>query len=331
MVAANVFETMGKVSDKLRCIVVPATQHIYKMALEEGLIEIFVKAGCFVSGPTCGACLGMSCGVLAPGEVCVSTTNRNFKGRMGNGGIVHLVSPATAALTAIKGVITEPTEELCNIVFTSLQNPAKNRMPRDICGTVPTGWADVSFKAPDYCRLLARVDKRWLEQRPFPARCFICRLTTSIPTRFIPAKYLTETDKKVFGEHCLENTIKDRSDFSSRRYWWPAKTSVADRPESMPRGRSRRPVSDASSLHHLRAYLKIICSRMGFLCITLPKGTVDLLMKNKPETLSVDLEEGVISWSEKFGQLLGRAKLLISVLLFPIIGKISPKTAELWA
>ena len=100
-IAATVFRLMKrKVADNIRCVVVPATQHVWEMALKEGLLETFANAGCFVSGPTCGACLGMSCGVIAPGEVCVSTTNRNFPGRMGQGGMVHLVSPATAAMTA---------------------------------------------------------------------------------------------------------------------------------------------------------------------------------------------------------------------------------------
>ncbi len=75
------------------------------MALEEGIIDIFMKAGFCVTNPTCGACLGMSNGVLAEGEACASTTNRNFNGRMGRGGMVHLMSPATAAATAIEGVI----------------------------------------------------------------------------------------------------------------------------------------------------------------------------------------------------------------------------------
>jgi len=94
------------ISDNVRAIIVPATPKIYSDALDEGLIKIFMNAGCLVSNPTCGACLGMSTGVLANGEVAASTTNRNFSGRMGKGGTVHLMSPATAAATAITGVIT---------------------------------------------------------------------------------------------------------------------------------------------------------------------------------------------------------------------------------
>jgi len=95
-----------KINDLVRGIVSPATPEIYSQALEEGIIKIFMDAGFCVTNPTCGACLGMSNGVLADGEVCASTTNRNFNGRMGKGGMVHLMSPATAAASAIAGQIT---------------------------------------------------------------------------------------------------------------------------------------------------------------------------------------------------------------------------------
>ncbi|MBR5645648.1 MAG: 3-isopropylmalate dehydratase large subunit [Treponema sp.] len=96
-----------KIAPNIRVIVSPATQAVYRQALEEGLITVFTEAGCCVTNPSCGACLGMSCGVLAENEVCISTTNRNFYGRMGKGGIVHLASPSTAAFSAIKGFICE--------------------------------------------------------------------------------------------------------------------------------------------------------------------------------------------------------------------------------
>jgi 3-isopropylmalate/(R)-2-methylmalate dehydratase large subunit len=78
------------------------------MALDEGLIKIFMEAGFCILNPTCGACLGMSSGVLAEGEVCASTTNRNFNGRMGKGGMVHLMSPYSAAAAAVTGSLTDP-------------------------------------------------------------------------------------------------------------------------------------------------------------------------------------------------------------------------------
>jgi 3-isopropylmalate/(R)-2-methylmalate dehydratase large subunit len=96
-----------KIADSLRGIVSPATPKIFQQALSEGIIQIFMDAGFCVTNPTCGACLGMSNGVLAEGEACASTSNRNFNGRMGKGGMVHLMSPVTAAATAITGVITD--------------------------------------------------------------------------------------------------------------------------------------------------------------------------------------------------------------------------------
>lgn len=104
-IAASIL-TGKKISKHVRGILSPATPLIYAMAMKEGLLEIFQEAGFCITNPTCGACLGMSNGVLANGEVCASTTNRNFYGRMGTGGTVHLMSPATAAATAISGKIT---------------------------------------------------------------------------------------------------------------------------------------------------------------------------------------------------------------------------------
>ena len=95
-----------KISPELRAIVSPATPKIFSQALDEGIIKIFMDAGFCVTNPTCGACLGMSNGILAKGESCASTSNRNFNGRMGKGGMVHLMSPATAAATAVAGFIT---------------------------------------------------------------------------------------------------------------------------------------------------------------------------------------------------------------------------------
>ena len=92
----------------VRGIVTPATPKVYSMALEEGIIKIFMDAGFCILNPTCGACLGMSSGVLAEGEVCASTTNRNFNGRMGKCGTVHLMSPYAAAAAAVTGTISDP-------------------------------------------------------------------------------------------------------------------------------------------------------------------------------------------------------------------------------
>lgn len=104
-IAAQVLKG-NKISNSVRGIISPATPKVFRMAMDEGILKIFMDAGFCVTNPTCGACLGMSNGVLAEGEVCASTTNRNFNGRMGKGGMVHLMSPATAAASAISGHIT---------------------------------------------------------------------------------------------------------------------------------------------------------------------------------------------------------------------------------
>ncbi|MGD9974523.1 MAG: 3-isopropylmalate dehydratase large subunit [Desulfatirhabdiaceae bacterium] len=117
-VAAEILK--GKtIHPRIRGIVSPATPAIFQQALDEGILKIFMDSGFCVTNPTCGACLGMSNGVLAPDEICASTTNRNFSGRMGKGGMVHLMSPASAAATAIAG-------HLCDY-----KAPAANRQTSD--------------------------------------------------------------------------------------------------------------------------------------------------------------------------------------------------------
>jgi 3-isopropylmalate/(R)-2-methylmalate dehydratase large subunit len=99
----------NRVHKDVRCIIIPATQRIWKECLQEGLFEIFINAGCVISTPTCGPCLGGHMGVLAEGERAVSTTNRNFVGRMGHSkSEVYLASPAVAAASAITGRISSP-------------------------------------------------------------------------------------------------------------------------------------------------------------------------------------------------------------------------------
>mgnify|MGYP000744950654 CR=1 FL=1 len=98
-----------KVHPSVRCIIIPATQEIYKEAMKLGYIDTFIDAGAAVSTPTCGPCLGGYMGILAAGERAVSTTNRNFRGRMGHvDSEVYLASPYTAAASAVTGYITSP-------------------------------------------------------------------------------------------------------------------------------------------------------------------------------------------------------------------------------
>ena len=100
------------VADGVRCIIIPATMRIYRECVERGYVTAFIDAGAVVSTPTCGPCLGGYMGILAAGERCVATTNRNFVGRMGHvDSEVYLASPATAAASALTGFITEPKED----------------------------------------------------------------------------------------------------------------------------------------------------------------------------------------------------------------------------
>jgi len=97
----------------VRTIVIPASWRVYRQALDEGLLEVFLDAGCVITNPGCGPCMGNHEGILAPGEACISTANRNFKGRMGNkDSFIYLASPMTVAASALKGEIADPREVL---------------------------------------------------------------------------------------------------------------------------------------------------------------------------------------------------------------------------
>ncbi len=108
MIAAYEVLKGHKVHDRVRCIIIPATMNVYKECIEKGIITEFINAGAIVSTPTCGPCLGGYMGILAKGERCIATTNRNFVGRMGHTeSEVYLASPRTAAKSAIAGYITD--------------------------------------------------------------------------------------------------------------------------------------------------------------------------------------------------------------------------------
>lgn len=294
-IAAGIFRFMnGKVADGVRCIVVPATQYIYERALEEGIIMTFIKAGCVVSNPSCGACLGMSCGVIAPGEVCVSTTNRNFPGRMGKNGMVHLVSPATAALTAINGVVSEPSLELCRNVK---KIPAYTLSPTSL-----TGWEEKEFTKPDYSLYVNEACKPKYDD--FSGKVFYLPANNVDTDQIIPAKYLNEIEKSVFGKHCLEDASISAED---RKKLYQSQILVAD--ENFGCGSSREHAPWALEGAGIRcviaqSFARIFENNMfaiGLICIALPKEDIDLLMRMKPEDIEVDLEKGKLHWRVYFG------------------------------
>ncbi len=109
-IAAKILKR-NKVNPEVKFIIAPASREIFLEASKKGLIDIFIEAGCVVVGPGCGPCVGTHNGILADGEVAISTANRNFKGRMGNpNSFIYLASPATVAASAIKGSIADPRE-----------------------------------------------------------------------------------------------------------------------------------------------------------------------------------------------------------------------------
>ncbi|MEJ2295545.1 MAG: aconitase family protein, partial [Candidatus Lokiarchaeota archaeon] len=111
-VAARILKG-NKIHPDTRMIITPASKDIYLTALEEGLIEIFLKSGAIVTNSTCGACIGGHLGVLGENEICISSTNRNFTGRMGDpSSQIYLASPATVAASALNGKITDPRRVL---------------------------------------------------------------------------------------------------------------------------------------------------------------------------------------------------------------------------
>ena len=252
--------------------------------MEEGLLKIFTNAGFYISGPTCGACLGMSCGVLAPGEVCVSTTNRNFPGRMGKDGMVHLTSPATAAVTALTGKITVPTKELC-------EDLQIGETPQ----CQPDKWEDKEVSKIDYDSL-AKAQSG--EGREFSGKAFYLNDKDVDTDQIIPAKYLTETDKAEFGKHCLEDASISSED---REVLMRSQIVVAG--ENFGCGSSREHAVwafDGAGVNCVIApsFARIFYNNMfnnGLLCVELPQETIDSLFESRPDEVEIDLEAGKIT------------------------------------
>ena len=291
-IAASIFRRSGKVADGVRCIIVPATQHIYEQAIEEGLITTFLKAGCYVNGPTCGACLGVSCGVIAPCEVCVSTTNRNFPGRMGKDGMVHLASPATAAITAIEGKITEPTKHTCIRV---LNDYRRSKLWES--NVISTGWKEKESKQPDYTNLLVGIGGG--QKKDFSGKVFYLPADNIDTDQIIPAKYLTETKKEEFGKHCLEDAPISDED---RPKLYQSQILVAG--DNFGCGSSREHAPWALEAAGIRcviapSFARIFYENMfanGLLCITLsgPQMLSLLNLKERPRELLIDLKKCVV-------------------------------------
>lgn len=290
-IAASIFRSVrGTVAENVRCIVIPATQYIYRKAMEEGLLQIFADAGCHVSGPTCGPCLGMSCGVIAPGEVAVATTNRNFRGRMGEGGMVHLVSPATAAMTAINGAISEASIDLCKSVALKV---SLMRLPEF---ADHTGWKEVPSHRPDYGQLATRFTAG--KVKDFSGMAFYLPDPNVDTDQIIPAKYLNETGKSEFGRHCLEDAPIPAE---KRPKIFQSQILVAG--DNFGCGSSREHAPWALEGAGIRCVIASSFARIfennmfanGLLCITLSPGEIDLLFSMGRESLVIDWEKGIVS------------------------------------
>ena len=290
-IAAGVLSDMKKgVHENVRCIVVPATQHIYTQALKEGLIEIFLKAGCLVSAPTCGACLGMSNGVIAPGEVCVSTTNRNFPGRMGKGGMVHLASPLTAALSALNGKITEPDTEIGKKVekfVLSLNNKSQ--------AMSLTGWKDKEVDSLDYKAMLKNVDDG--EVKDFSGRTAYLPIKNVDTDQIIPARYLNITDKAEMGKYCLEDAPISEQE---RKEIFKSQIIVAEENFGCGSSREHAPWAlEAAGIKFVIApsFARIFYNNMfnnGLLCVELDAKHVKELFSDQPEKIEVNWNDGIV-------------------------------------
>lgn len=198
--AAAVIEKMGgKV--QVRTIVIPATAHIYKQAVREGLVSIFLDANISVGSPSCGPCLGMSCGVITCGEVCLITGNRNYKDRVGEGGLVHLSSPVVAAYSAMKGVISVPSVEFCAAINDSVSLEDQAAPLDEVISPKPIPKIDYSVLAQSLTKVSSG--------RDFSGKPFFLKKEKVNTDEIIRARYLTEVDKEAFGIHCLEGIVAD--------------------------------------------------------------------------------------------------------------------------
>ncbi|XLQ19864.1 MAG: aconitase/3-isopropylmalate dehydratase large subunit family protein [Candidatus Moraniibacteriota bacterium] len=287
-IVAHIFQQTGAmVCDGVRCIITPTTQRVQQQMVEEGIFKILSEANCYMSGPTCGACLGMSNGVLAPDEVCVSTTNRNFPGRMGKNAMVHLASPAVAAITAIMGYIDVPGEELLDSLYQdwAFDNVAK-----------PVELVYKSFDEIDYKSLVSNDGGSKLT---FGGMIFHLPKENVDTDQIIPARYLTKVELSVFGEHCLEDAgLTD----SQKAQLGPAGVLISGK--NFGCGSSREHAVYAfreSGINTVIApsFARIFETSMfnnGMLCITMSQEDIDKIIdKCFVDVLDIDVNKGIIS------------------------------------
>jgi len=301
-IAAKIFEKFGNVAEGVRCIINPATPEIWQMANGECLLDIFVNAGCSVTNPSCGACLGMSCGVMAPGEVCVSTTNRNFPGRMGEGSMVHLASPATAAFSAIKGVVAKITDpwKLSAII------DDVNKLHPATC--IPSTFS--SNKEVQKINFRELAEKQFGEGKDFSGSVSYLPIKNVDTDQIIPARYLTETNKDELGNHCLEDAEISTGE---REKIYQSQILVAL--ENFGCGSSREHAPWALEAAGIRcviapSFARIFENNMfanGLLCVTLSNEDINFLMENRPTEIDVNFEKGtlhctIIFDSDSFGK-----------------------------
>ena len=310
LAAAVIKKLGGKV--KVRTVVIPATQHIYKQAVKEGLISTFLDADCCVTNPTCGPCLGMSCGVIYEGEVCLATTNRNYDGRMGKKGMVHLASPVVAAYSAMFGEISVPTKSFCEAINVSVSKFDE---------AAPIRFEKKPVLKIDY-RALSESLKYLSGGKNFSGKPFYLKKEKVNTDEIIPADYLTEVDKKAFGQYCLESLIvgKDRDEFKT------CQIIISD--IGFGDGSSREQAPWALEGAGITCVIAKSFERIfetnffniGNLAITLPAGIVDELFETKPYYIEItwDTAEGnpgYIKWWRK------KAEFSISELQKSIIRK----------
>jgi 3-isopropylmalate/(R)-2-methylmalate dehydratase large subunit len=312
--AATVMKKMGgKV--KIRTIVIPATAHIQKQAIKEGLISIFLDANCSVESPSCGPCLGMSCGVLTEGEVCLATTNRNYKDRMGEGGFVHLCSPVVAAYSAIKGFISTPSVEFCEEINASISKEDTAAPLDEIIPVKP-------IPKIDY-RALSDAMSKVSSTRNFSGKPFFIKKEKVNTDEIIRARHLTEVDKEAFGVYCLESIVKDPAE---RKELQASQIIVSD--IGFGDGSSREQAPWALEGIGITCVIAKSFERIfetnffnnACLAITLPAAIVDELFEVKPEHIHIvwntkESDISYIGWNGK------RMEFMISEFQKSIIRK----------